>query len=452
MRQQSHPSGPTHVPRPKRARQIQSPYDTSPSTTNLAQRLEGESQLPPQDQAYTRALLDSIHSLLPSGGQPNNGYVSQKQLTGKFYQELRHIGTVAKIKQHLQKKYGEWGAFSHFLKACTHPSGEPLLEWKDTTLAELRITTPTKAPMSTSRTPGRKSIASAGDLPSRPEALQGCSSSKPKKPRLATSTSPPSTPAPEGELPPPAKAALIRSFDVIWVPGFDPKTAEDLRLEVERHLRLSEDTYLPFQRDLVCCYNKLAKLHRERSNNGKPQPQWNDMAQCLDLNRQGRVYRRSTAFTFRQTLTNGQGYQDYHTGDFVHIRQHNSSQTQLVQIMHALPPTPPTTAEAKKAPPFPQDIIVQPWTDSNGQYLPDKTGRLTITADQAWRRQTTAFPDTELDPDLFCEIATQLSHITYLELLTVMRVSKTWKPAVIKDMRHLRTLSLNPASTVRGPR
>ncbi len=155
---------------------------------------------------------------------------------------------------------------------------------EDNTLAELRITVPTKAPMITLRVSGLTSKAPAGGLPPRPEAPQGCSSSKPKKPRLATNTSPPSTQTPEGELPPPAKAALIRNFGAIWVPGFDPKTAKDLRLAVERHLRLPEDTYAPFQRDLVRCYNKLAELHRDRSNNGKPQPQRNDMQQCVDRN------------------------------------------------------------------------------------------------------------------------------------------------------------------------
>jgi hypothetical protein len=129
VRQQSHPSDPTidadgesprspsHVPIPKRPRQIQSPYDTSPPITNPAQRPERESQPPPQDQAYTRALLDSIHSL--SGGQPKNGYISQRQLAGKFYQELSHIGTEAEIKQHLQQKYGEWGFFP--LPQSLHP-------------------------------------------------------------------------------------------------------------------------------------------------------------------------------------------------------------------------------------------------------------------------------------------------------------------------------------------
>jgi hypothetical protein len=113
VRQQSHPSGPTidaggesprsplHLSRPTRARQIQSPYDTSPSPANLTQRLGKESQLPSQDQAYIRALRDSIHSLLLSGGQPKNGYVSQRQLAGNFYHELRHMGTGAEIKQRL---------------------------------------------------------------------------------------------------------------------------------------------------------------------------------------------------------------------------------------------------------------------------------------------------------------------------------------------------------------
>jgi WD40 repeat protein len=462
VRQQNHPSGPTidadgespgspsHASIPKRARQIKSPYDTSSPITNPAQRPETVPQPPSQDQAYTRALLDSIHSL--SEGQSKNRFILQRQLARKFYQELSHIGTGAEIKQHLQQQYGVWGAFSQFLKACTHPNGEPLLEWKDNTLAELRITVPTKAPMTTLRVSGLTSKAPAGGLPLRPEVPQGCSRSKPKKPRLATNTSPPSTQAPEGELPPPAKANLIRSFCVLWVPGFAPKTAKDLRLAVERHLRLAEDTYLPFQRDLVCCYNKLAKLHRERSNNGKPQPVWNDMEQCLELNRQGRVYRRSTTFAFRQTLPNGQGHQDYHEGDFVHIRQHNSSQTQLVQIMYALDPTPPTTGETKKTLLLSQALTVQPWTDSNGQYLQDKTGRLYITANQVWRRQTIAFPDTTLDPDPFLEIAAQFSHLTYLDLLMVMRVTTTWKQSALKVMKHLRTLSLNPASTVRDLR
>jgi hypothetical protein len=164
------------------------------------------------------------------------------------------------------------------------------------------------------------------------------------------------------------------------------------------------------------------------------------------------VHRRSTTFAFRQTLTNGQDYQDYHADDFVHIRYHDSPQTQLVQIMHALVPSPPTTGATKKALPFSQALIVQSWTDSNGQYLQDKTGRLTITANQAWCRQTTAFPDTALDPDPFFENAAQLFHLTYLDLLMVMRVSKAWKQAVIKGTRHLRTLSLNPNGTVRDPR
>ena len=439
VRQQSHPSGPTTNAGGESPR---SPLHFS------RQRLEKESQLPPPDQTYTRALLDSIQLLLISGGQPKNGYVSQRQLAGKFYHELRHTGTGAEVKRRLQQKYGEGRAFSRFLKACTHPNGEPLLEWKDTTLAELRITASTKAPLSTSRAPGLKITAPSWGLPSRPDALQGCSSPKPKKPRPATNTSPPSTQAPEGELPPSAKAALINIFGAIWVPGFNPKTAKDLRLEVERRLHLSEDIYLPYQRDLVLCYNKLAKLHRERSSNGKPKPQQQDMEHCLNFNQQGRVYHPSTAFAFRQTLPNGQGYQDYQEGDFVHIRHHDSLQTQLVQIMHAIR----HEGAAKTALPFFQALIVQPWTDPNGQYLQDKTGRLTITANQAWRRQTTAFPDTALDPDLFFENAAQLSHLTYLDLLMVMRVSKTWKQGAIKGMRHLRTLSLNPASTVRGPR
>jgi hypothetical protein len=112
-------------------------------------------------------------------------------------------------------------------------------------------------------------------------------------------------------------------------------------------------------------------------------------------------------------------------------------------------PTPPTTGEAKKTLLLSQALIVQPWTDPKGQYLQDKTGRFYITANEVWRRQTTAFPDTTLDPDLLLETAAQLSHLTYLDLLMVMRVTTTWKQAALKGMKHLRTLSLNPASTVR---
>ena len=430
------PRSPLHLPRSKRVDQSKSPVDTSPSPANPAQRPEEESQLPSRDQAYTRALLDSIQIL--TRGQSKNGYVLQRQLAKQFYQKLSTTGTGTEIKQRLQQKYGVEGAFSRFLKACTHPNGEPLLEWKDTTLTELRITTPTKAPMSTSHTLGLNNKEPAGDLPS------GCLRLKPKRPRLATNTSPPSTKSLAGEMPPSAKAALIRSFSAIWVPGFDPKTAEVLRLAVERCLHLPKDSYLPYQRALVVCYNELAKLHCERSSNGKPQPQQRDMEHCLKLNQQGRVYHPSTAFAFRQTLPNGQGYQDYHAGDFVHIRHHDSPHTQLVQILHAVL----HEEAAKTASPFLKTLRVQPWTDLNGQYLQDKTGRLTITANQAWRRQTTAFPSTALDPDTFFENA----RLTYLDLLLFMRVSKTWKQGTIKGMRHLRTLSLNPASTVPGPR
>ena len=270
------PRSPLHLPRSKRVDQSKSPVDTSPSPANPAQRPEEESQLPSRDQAYTRALLDSIQIL--TRGQSKNGYVLQRQLAKQFYQKLSTTGTGTEIKQRLQQKYGVEGAFSRFLKACTHPNGEPLLEWKDTTLTELRITTPTKAPMSTSHTLGLNNKEPAGDLPS------GCLRLKPKRPRLATNTSPPSTKSLAGEMPPSAKAALIRSFSAIWVPGFDPKTAEVLRLAVERCLHLPKDSYLPYQRALVVCYNELAKLHCERSSNGKPQPQQRDMEHCLKLN------------------------------------------------------------------------------------------------------------------------------------------------------------------------
>jgi hypothetical protein len=135
---------------------------------------------------------------------------------------------------------------------------------------------------------------------------------------------------------------------------------------------------------LALCYNKAAKLHRERSNSGKPPPQVKDMEKCLNINQNGRMYRRSTAFTFRQKLPCGRLYQDFHEGDFIHIRHHNSPQTQLVQILHGLTPTPSvTTGAAQKALPCPQALLVQPWTDLDGQYLQDKTERLIITSQQA---------------------------------------------------------------------
>ena len=460
VRQQNHPAGPaseaggesprtpSHSPRAEHAKQAQPLDDTSPPPENLDQQPDKESQPPPQDQAYTRALLDSINLLLLSGGQPKDKYVPQRQLARKFYYELRHTGSGAEVKRRLQQKYGEWGAFSRFLKACTHPNGEPLLEWRDDTFQELRLTVPTRR---TSFAPSLRTAAKAWGLPPRSDDLQDGSNSKPKKPRHATTTTPLSSPIPEEDLPPPIKASLIKIFCNLWVPDFDPKTATNLRRAVERHMLLPEDIYLSVERQLALCYNKLAKLHRERINSGKPPPRVQDMEECLNINHD-RMYRRGTAFAFRQKLPCGRSYQDFHEGDFIYIRHHDSPQTQLVQILHALAPTPAVaTGAAKKALPCFQALLVQPWTDLAGQYLQDKTERLVITAQQAWRRQTTAFPDTTLDTDTFFENAAQLSHLTYLDLLMYTRVSKPWKQAAIKGMRHLRALSLNPTGTARGP-
>ena len=261
---------PSYSPRAEQDGPPQPSGDTSLPTGNPAQQLGTEPQPLSQDQEYMRALLAGINLLLLSGGQPKDRYVPQRQLAEKFYRELSHTGTVTEVKKRLQQKYGEWGAFSRFLKACTHPNGASLLEWRDDTLQELRITAST---LRTSVVPSLRTAAKAWGLPPRSDNLQDCSSSKPKKSRSATSTAPPSSPTPERDLPPPTKTALIGIFDKLWVPGFDPKTPRNLRQAIERHLFLPEDTFLSVETHLALCYNDLAKVHRERSNSGKPPPQ-----------------------------------------------------------------------------------------------------------------------------------------------------------------------------------
>jgi hypothetical protein len=174
--------------------------------------------------------------------------INEIQLSGQFYQEPRHTGTVTEIKKRLQQKYGEVSDFSRFLKTRVHPNGEPLMEWRDDNFTELRLTVPTKVAQRASYVSSLRTAEKPWGLTPSTDDFQERPRSKPKKPRPVTTTAPPPSPTPEEDLPPPTKTALINIFSTLWVPGFDPKTDKNLRRAVERHMLLPEDIYLPVER------------------------------------------------------------------------------------------------------------------------------------------------------------------------------------------------------------
>jgi hypothetical protein len=118
-------------------------------------------QAPPPEDTDTLVVLRSMNKLLE--GKPKGSYVSQKELAGLIYAAFP--GTVEDNKRHFTQAYGERGPFTHFLRARTHPTGQPLLEWKDDTPTELRITSIAASPSAPSTKIAKLAAYASGSHP-----------------------------------------------------------------------------------------------------------------------------------------------------------------------------------------------------------------------------------------------------------------------------------------------
>jgi hypothetical protein len=144
-------------------------------------------QAPPPEDTDTLVVLRSMNKLLE--GKPKGSYVSQKELAGLIYATFP--GTVADIKRLFTQAYGERGPFTHFLRSRTHPTGQPLLEWKDDTPTELRINSIVASPSAPSTkiaklapyASGSRPAAAATCPPPRQDDLRNFLQRAPKKPR-----------------------------------------------------------------------------------------------------------------------------------------------------------------------------------------------------------------------------------------------------------------------------
>jgi WD40 repeat protein len=151
-------------------------------------------QAPPPEDTDTLVVLRSMNKLLE--GKPKGSYVSQKELAGLIYAAFP--GTVEDNKRHFTQAYGERGPFTHFLRARTHPTGQPLLEWKDDTPTELRITSIAASPSAPNTkiaklapyASGSRPAAAATCPPPRRDDLRNSLQRAPKKPRPSEYTLP----------------------------------------------------------------------------------------------------------------------------------------------------------------------------------------------------------------------------------------------------------------------
>jgi len=179
-----------------------------------------------------------------------------------------------------------------------------------------------------------------------------------------------------------------------------------------QELRISYGPHGPNSLPLPTTHPKRQCLHPIGPTHSQLSPQPTDMNERLNATQERRTQRQSTAHVFKYK-------QDYHVGDFIYIRNIGHSQSQLVRILHA---TTPTRAVPTKV--LPWTITAQPWTNSDGKYLSDKSANIEFNILQDYRLQTTAYPDTSPDTPFF-EHAVEFFHLTYLDLLLCSRVSTT---------------------------
>jgi hypothetical protein len=253
-----------------------------------------------QDHTDTLTVLRSMNK--PLEGKPEGSYVSQKELAGLTYATIP--GTIEEIKRRFIQEHDDRSSFTHFLKDRTHPTGKPLLEWKDGTPTEVRLTSVTPlASMPATKTvqtapyaSGSRPNTAATFPPPRNEDLRNSLRTQPKKPRSSEHIPPNiSSPTTLEEITPLAKAALARIFNDLWENETPPDTAQPISLALERLMHLQEGTLREYHLPLAAWYNSLADLYEQRQTRGEPAPRPLELERWLTT--QDEQIHRSRPFT-----------------------------------------------------------------------------------------------------------------------------------------------------------
>jgi hypothetical protein len=373
-------------------------------------------QAPPPVDTDTLAVLRSISELL--GGKPEGNYVPQKELAALIYAAIP--GTVTDTKRHFTQAYGGRGTFTSFLRARKHPNGQSLLEWKDGTPIELRITSITASP-STSSTKSAKLAPHASG--SRPAAAATCP--PPRQDDLRNSllrvTKKPRPPEKHRSQPPPhttqlstaeIQQAMIETCRIPRAPH--TQTLAALLKTLEHHLQLPVNALEDRKDDITDWFDLLNRLHNatrllQASNKlplqsslehhlglelgtlspwhkaiinwtHPPNPTQKAPAiQPIPKAHQHHPAGADTTFTWQGTT--------YRKGDFLHISYNpssNRSPTQLVRLLQINTLERPSQNRAAKPHNAPQ-LKIQEWTTTDeknpsaGGYIDDKSKTLQLS-------------------------------------------------------------------------
>ena len=484
--------------------------DTSPPPGNLTaghgppSPAHEEPQTPSQDHTDTLAVLRSMNTLLD--GKPKGSYVSQKELAGLTYAAIP--GTVEDIKRRLMKKYGDRGAFTHFLKARTHPTGQPLLEWKDGTPTELRLAAPSSStsapPTKTAQTApyaaGPRPAAAATCPPPRPKDLRTFLRTAPKKPRLSEHTQ--DEQMHRGKPPTPAKQpSTARLQQAMIEVCHNPRaphinTFAALRKELELYLEVPDNTLEERKGDIEKWLQLLKDLHItirtvQALNQLPPQSllEHTMNLECGALNPWQEAitkWTHSSKSTQKapatQPLPNAHQHdpskadgtftwqgQKFREGDFLHISYNpptKRSSTQLGRLLQVVTPERLSKSRAAKPPSIPQ-LKIQEWTTIEGKnprsggYIDDKSKilKLSLQNTDTLRLQASLPRGPNLllgfPADPFFNHVAQSPYwdpsLSYVEMAICRRVSKTWNTNILQGLQLSRALSLYPRNKIRGP-